>query len=121
MSQPGQLGALVGDGPDCRDLGKFEDVDAWCVSDDGRLENLGYQCELVAESGVDGFSRHVRLGRDRADGGGGEALRSKQLRGRLQDRLPCPFGFVGSTGTSSALAVDFVHIRIIQSHCINTA
>src|SRR5215203_5872225 len=46
MSQPGQLGSLVGDGPDCCDLGKFEDVDPRGVSDDGRLENLGYQCEF---------------------------------------------------------------------------
>jgi hypothetical protein len=40
------VGALVGDGPDCRDLGKFEDVDPRGVSDDGRLENLRYQREL---------------------------------------------------------------------------
>ncbi len=86
MSQPGQLGALVDDGPNCRDLGKFEDVDPRGVSDEGRLENLGYQRELVTESGVDGFSRFC-LGRDRANGRGGEALRGKQLRRCLQDRL----------------------------------
>jgi hypothetical protein len=66
------LGALVGDRPNCLDLGKFEDVDPRRVSDDGRLENLGYQPELVAGSGVDGFSRSVCLGRDRADGRGGK-------------------------------------------------
>ena len=47
MGQPGQLGALVGDGPDCRDLGKFEDVDPRGVSDDGRLENLRDQRDLL--------------------------------------------------------------------------
>jgi hypothetical protein len=95
------LGALVGDGPDCRNLGKFEDVDPLSVSDNGGLENLRYQGEFVAESGVDGFGCYVCLGRDRGDGGGGEALGCKQFRRRLQDRLPGLFGFVGSTGTSS--------------------
>src|SRR5215207_6709876 len=115
MSQPGQLGALVGDGPDCCDLGKVKDVDPRGVSDDGRLENLRYQCELVAESGVDGFSGYVCLGCDGADGGGRESLGSKQLRRRLEDRLPGSFGFVGLTGARSALALDCGHPLILQS------
>jgi hypothetical protein len=34
--------------------------------------------------------------------------------------LPGSFGFVGSTGTSLALAIDYNHTAILQYHCINT-
>jgi hypothetical protein len=85
------------------------------------VSRIGYQRELVTESGVDGFGRYVCRRRNRANGRGSEALRSKQFRRRLQDRLPGPFSFVGSTGTSTALALDFVHTHTIQCNCINTA